>query len=59
MHFSQIKISNFRNFSDLDVPLSGNVVAVGEKHVGKIARNTGERRLRDGLGQQWAGTAMS
>lgn len=35
MYLSRIKISKFRNFSDLDVPLSGNVVIVGENRVGK------------------------
>ena len=35
MHLSRIKITNFRNFSDLDVSLSGNVVVAGENRVGK------------------------
>ena len=35
MHLSRIKIENFRNFSLLDVQLSGNVVVVGENRVGK------------------------
>jgi putative ATP-dependent endonuclease of the OLD family len=35
MYLSRIKISNFRNFSELDVALSGNVVVVGENRVGK------------------------
>jgi putative ATP-dependent endonuclease of OLD family len=35
MYLSRIKISKFRNFSDLDVSLSGNVVIVGENRVGK------------------------
>ncbi|MFZ5693955.1 MAG: ATP-dependent nuclease [Pseudomonadota bacterium] len=35
MHLSRIKISNFRNFSELDVSLAGNVVVVGENRVGK------------------------
>jgi putative ATP-dependent endonuclease of OLD family len=35
MHLSRIKILNFRNFSELDVRLSGNVVVVGENRVGK------------------------
>lgn len=35
MHLSRINISNFRNFSDLDVALAGNVVVVGENRVGK------------------------
>ena len=35
MHLSRIQILNFRNFSELDAPLSGNVVIVGENRVGK------------------------
>lgn len=35
MYLSRIRISNFRNFSELDVNLSGNVVVVGENRVGK------------------------
>jgi len=35
MHLSRIRIENFRNFSLLDVQLSGNVVVVGENRVGK------------------------
>ena len=35
MHVSRIKIKNFRNFSLLDVQLSGNVIVVGENRVGK------------------------
>lgn len=35
MHLSRINIINFRNFSELDVRLSGNVVVVGENRVGK------------------------
>ena len=35
MHLSRIKISNFRNFSELDLSLSGNIVVVGENRVGK------------------------
>lgn len=35
MHLSRIKIANFRNFSDFDVQLTGNVVVVGENRVGK------------------------
>jgi putative ATP-dependent endonuclease of OLD family len=35
MHLSRISISNFRNFSELDVELSGNVVVVGENRIGK------------------------
>lgn len=35
MHLSRIRIVNFRNFSELDVGLTGNVVVVGENRVGK------------------------
>jgi putative ATP-dependent endonuclease of the OLD family len=35
MHLSRIRIENFRNFSDFDVTLGGNVVVVGENRVGK------------------------
>jgi len=35
MHLSRIKIVNFRNFSELDVELGGNVVVVGENRIGK------------------------
>jgi putative ATP-dependent endonuclease of OLD family len=35
MYLSRIRILNFRNFSELDVALSGNVVVVGENRVGK------------------------
>ena len=35
MRLSRIKVENFRNFSDLDVAVSGNIVVVGENRVGK------------------------
>jgi putative ATP-dependent endonuclease of OLD family len=35
MHLSRIRVVNFRNFKDLDVPVSRNVVVVGENRVGK------------------------
>jgi len=35
MHISRIKIENFRNFSQLDVAVAGNIVVVGENRVGK------------------------
>ena len=35
MLLSRIKIENFRNFSNLDVSLAGNLVVVGENRVGK------------------------
>jgi len=35
MHLSRIQIENFRNFSELDVKLAGNVMVVGENRVGK------------------------
>lgn len=35
MHLSRIKVENFRNFSNLDVELAGNIVLMGENRVGK------------------------
>lgn len=35
MYLSRIRVVNFRNFSELDVELAGNVVVVGENRVGK------------------------
>jgi putative ATP-dependent endonuclease of OLD family len=35
MRLSRIRIENFRNFSQLDIPVSGNMVIVGENGVGK------------------------
>ena len=35
MYLSRIRIENFRNFSELDFALAGNVVVVGENRVGK------------------------
>jgi putative ATP-dependent endonuclease of OLD family len=35
VHLSRVTIENFRNFSDLDVALAGNIVVVGENRVGK------------------------
>ncbi|KIK83080.1 ATP-dependent endonuclease [Pseudomonas sp. W15Feb9B] len=35
MQLTRVAIRNFRNFKDLDVPLSGNLVVVGENRVGK------------------------
>jgi putative ATP-dependent endonuclease of OLD family len=35
MYLSRVRIENFRNFRDLDVALSGNIVLVGENRVGK------------------------
>jgi putative ATP-dependent endonuclease of OLD family len=35
MYLSRIPIDNFRNFSNFNVALSGNVVIVGENRVGK------------------------
>src|SRR5882672_7726756 len=35
MELARISVSNFRNFSALDVELAGNVVVVGENRVGK------------------------
>ncbi len=47
MFLSRIKIVNFRNFSHLDVELSGNVVVVGENRVGKSNLLYGLRLLLD------------
>lgn len=35
MHLAKISIRNFRNFPTADIPLSGNVVLLGENQVGK------------------------
>ena len=35
MHLSRIRVVNFRNFKELDVPVSRNVVVVSENGVGK------------------------
>ncbi len=35
MYLSRIRVVNFRNFSELDVRLTGNIVVVGENRVGK------------------------
>lgn len=35
MYLSRIRVINFRNFSELDVALAGNIVVVGENRVGK------------------------
>ena len=35
MHLSRLIIRGFRNFQDIDVPLAGNVVLLGENRVGK------------------------
>ena len=35
MYLSRIAIENFRNFSDFNVTLSGNIVIVGENRVCK------------------------
>ncbi len=35
MRLSRIKVENFRNFSNLDIPVAGNIVVVGENRVGK------------------------
>lgn len=35
MYFSSIKLTNFRNFAELDLPLAGDIVVVGENRVGK------------------------
>lgn len=35
MYFANLKILNFRNFETVDIPLSGNIVLLGENRVGK------------------------
>jgi putative ATP-dependent endonuclease of OLD family len=35
MRLSRIQVENFRNFSNLDITVSGNIVVVGENRVGK------------------------
>jgi putative ATP-dependent endonuclease of the OLD family len=35
MHLSNLSIYNFRNFSEIDIPLAGNIVLLGENRVGK------------------------
>jgi len=35
MHLKNLKISNFRNFESIDIPLKGNIVLLGENRVGK------------------------
>lgn len=67
MYLSRIKIQNFRNFSDLDVALGGNIVIVGENRVGKSNLLFGLRLIFDpsladssrqlGLADFWDGLA--
>lgn len=47
MYLSRITIRNFRNFSDLDVALGGNIVIVGENRVGKSNLLFGLRLIFD------------
>lgn len=35
MHLKNLKIKNFRNFETIDIPLSSNIVLLGENRVGK------------------------
>lgn len=35
MHLKNLKIKNFRNFEEIDIPLSSNIVLLGENRVGK------------------------
>ncbi|PHM30797.1 DNA replication and repair protein RecF [Xenorhabdus szentirmaii] len=35
MYFANLKILNFRNFESVDIPLTGNIVLLGENRVGK------------------------
>lgn len=47
MYISRINIHNFRNFSELDVPLAGDIVVVGENRIGKSNLLYGLRLLFD------------
>ncbi len=47
MRLSRIRVENFRNFSNLDIAVSGNVVVVGENRVGKSNLLYGLRLLVD------------
>ena len=47
MYISRIRIENFRNFRELDVAISGNVVIVGENQVGKSNLLFGLRLIFD------------
>ena len=35
MRLKNLKINNFRNFESVDIPLSSNIVLLGENRVGK------------------------
>ncbi|WP_367300040.1 DUF2813 domain-containing protein [Hafnia alvei] len=35
VHLSNLRIANFRNFETVDIPLSGNIVLLGENRIGK------------------------
>ncbi|EFA5496116.1 DUF2813 domain-containing protein, partial [Escherichia coli] len=35
MYLAKLGIRNFRNFQDVDIPLAGNIVLLGENRVGK------------------------
>lgn len=35
MHLKNLKIRNFRNFESIDIPLSDNIVLLGENRTGK------------------------
>ncbi|MCE9784087.1 ATP-dependent nuclease, partial [Shewanella algae] len=35
MHLAKLSIRNFRNFNEIDIPLAGNIVLIGENSVGK------------------------
>lgn len=47
MYLSRIRLVNFRNFSNIDVTLSGNIVVVGENRVGKTNLLFGLRLIFD------------
>lgn len=65
MKLTRICIRNFRNFSEIDIPLNGNVVIVGENRVGKSNLLYAMRLIFDpslpdsarqlGLGDFWDG----
>lgn len=47
MHLSRVKIKNFRNFSNVDVKLSSDIVILGENRVGKSNFLTALRLVLD------------
>lgn len=47
MYLSRIRVQNFRNFSNLDVAIDGNIVVVGENRIGKSNLLYGLRLIFD------------